>query len=116
MRFKLDENLPVEAAAALRSAGQDAATAGEERLGGAANAVLLGHCRDEGRVLVTLDVDFANIRRHPPSENTGLVVLRLRRQDKASVLAALSRLLTDLPGTLVGLLCVVDETTIRVHD
>jgi hypothetical protein len=40
----------------------------------------------------------------------------LRRQDKPSVLAAVARLLADLPGELAGLLCVVDETTIRVHD
>ena len=35
MKFKIDENLPTEAADLLRSAGHDAVTVGEQRLGGA---------------------------------------------------------------------------------
>ena len=34
MKFKIDENLPVEVAELLREAGHDAATAIEQQLGG----------------------------------------------------------------------------------
>ena len=37
MRFKLDENLPVEAAEFLRSAGHDARTVLEQGMGGRQN-------------------------------------------------------------------------------
>jgi hypothetical protein len=31
---------------------------------------------------VTLDLDFANIRAYPPGKHAGIVVLRLKHQDK----------------------------------
>lgn len=40
MRFKVDENLPIEVAEALRQAGHDAATVLEQRYGGSADAQL----------------------------------------------------------------------------
>lgn len=116
MRFKLDENLPAEAAAALAAAGHDAETAIAEDLAGEPDPLVLAHCRQEARVLVTLDLDFANIRRHPPGESAGFVVLRLRRQSTPKILGALGRLLVALPPTLNGQLCIVDENSIRLHD
>jgi predicted nuclease of predicted toxin-antitoxin system len=86
MKFKTDENLPTEAADLLRSAGHDAVTVGEQRLGGAVDSTVGSVCQREGRVLVTLDLDFADIRTYPPSHYPGFVVLRLSRQDKAGVL------------------------------
>jgi hypothetical protein len=37
--------------------------------------------------LVTLDLDFANIRAYPPAEYPGIVVLRPNKREKRSVLA-----------------------------
>jgi predicted nuclease of predicted toxin-antitoxin system len=116
VRFKLDENLPIEVVTALVDAGHEGDTAAEEGLAGAADPPLLAHCSAEGRVLVALDLDFANIRRHPPAKLSGLVVIRLRRQSKPRILAAVDRLLEVLPGDLAGKLCIVDETSIRLHD
>jgi predicted nuclease of predicted toxin-antitoxin system len=114
MRFKLDENLPVETADVLRGCGHDALQARDQGLAGANDERLLQRCRQEARTLVTLDLDFANIRRYPPAESPGLVVLRLRSQSKPSVLAALGRLVEDLrPDLLPRRLCVVDDKTIR---
>jgi predicted nuclease of predicted toxin-antitoxin system len=69
MRFKVDENLPIEVAALLRDAGHEADTVMDEGLGGAIDDSIANRCREEDRVVVTLDVDFANIRAYPP-ENT----------------------------------------------
>jgi predicted nuclease of predicted toxin-antitoxin system len=93
MRFKVDENLPIEVAEMLRQAGYDAATVLEQRYGGSADAQVATLCQRESRVLVTLDIDFAHIRNYPPTEFPGLIVLRLRRQDKPIVLDMLARLI-----------------------
>jgi predicted nuclease of predicted toxin-antitoxin system len=85
MRFKIDENLPIEVAEALRQVGHDAATVLEQQHGGSADAQLATLCQHESRVLVTLDMDFADIRNYPPAEFPGLIVLRLRQQDKLRV-------------------------------
>ena len=82
MRFKVDENLPIEVAQMLRQAGREAATVLEQHLGGSEDAQLAPLCQLESRILVTLDMDFSDIRNYPPAEFPGLVVLRLRQQDK----------------------------------
>jgi Domain of unknown function (DUF5615) len=66
VKFKTDENLPGEAATVLQSAGFDAETVWSEALSGAPDEILADHARHEARVLVTLDLDFANIRNYPP--------------------------------------------------
>ena len=62
MRIKLDENLPEGLATLLRSAKHEVATALEENLGGGKDTALAAAAKQEGRVLMTNDVDFADIR------------------------------------------------------
>ena len=117
MRFKIDENLPVEVAQVIRDSGYEADTVIDERLSGALDRDIAEVLRAEERVLVTLDVDFANLKRYPPSEYPGLVILRLRSQSKNSGLQAVRRVLSRLDHEpIAGLLWIVGENTIRVHD
>ena len=76
MRAKLDENLPVEAAELLRTAGWECGTVYEEGLAGADEPIIAARCQAEERVLFTLDLDFGDIRAYPPSQYVGIVVLR----------------------------------------
>ena len=116
MKFKVDENLPIEAAEMLRQAGHDAATVLEQHLGGSDDAQLSALCQLEGRILVTLDMDFSDIRNYPPAEFPGLVVLRLRQQDKPYVLGVLVRLVQVLPQEPIeGHLWIVEESRIRIR-
>ena len=116
MRFKIDENLPDEAAAVLASAGHDATTVGQQGRSGAPDETLAELCRNENRALVTLDTDFADIRTYPPAEYPGLVVLRTARQDRRSVLGMLKRLAGPLrQEPLAGRLWIVEEKRVRVH-
>ncbi|MBI5482979.1 MAG: DUF5615 family PIN-like protein [Deltaproteobacteria bacterium] len=62
LKFKVDENLPEAAARIFREAGFDAETVLTEGLGGASDATLAAICKEEGRTLVTLDLDFSDIR------------------------------------------------------
>ena len=116
MRFKLDENLPVEAALRLREAGHDAVTVLDQEMGGEPDPNVASVCREEERALVPLDTDFADIRTYPPDEHPGLVVLRLKRQDKAHVLGVMGRMLPLFASEpLAGKLWIVDEERVRVR-
>ncbi len=64
-RFKVDKNLPAEAAEVLRLAGYDAMTVLDQSLGGTLDGPLASVCREEGGALVTLDLDFSNIQAYP---------------------------------------------------
>lgn len=116
MRFKVDENLPVEAAEILRDSGHDAVTVLEQQLRGSADSHLAALCKQEGRALVTLDMDFADIRAYPPADLPGLILLRLARQDKPNVLSALARLIQVLHAEpLAGTLWIVEENRVRIR-
>jgi predicted nuclease of predicted toxin-antitoxin system len=116
VRFKIDQNLPVEVAGAFRAAGHDAETVYQESLSGAPDPKLADAARAEARAIVTLDVGFADIRTYPPSEHAGLVVLRPARQDKATVFSLVTRVILLLEQEpLTGRLWIVDERRVRIR-
>jgi len=116
MAFKVDENLPVEIADLLRQAGYDAVTVFEQHLEGSTDFDIASACQEEGRALVTLDTDFADIRAYPPAQFPGLIVLRLHRQDKPHVLEVIERLIPLLSSEpFEHLLWIVGETRVRIR-
>ena len=116
MRFKLDENLPAEVVDVLRAAGHEAETVSEEGLAGAKDPQVLAACQAESRVLVTLDLDFADVRKYSPEEHKGIIVLRLHSQSRRSVLEAIRRILPLMNAEpLSGYLWIVDETQVRLR-
>ena len=117
MRFKIDENLPVEVVDLLTSRGHDALSVVDQGMSGAGDSDVAEICLSEERCLVTLDTDFSDIRAYPPGSHPGIIVFRLTQQDKRSVLAVCSRLLAALVSQAPdGALWVVDERRIRVRE
>jgi predicted nuclease of predicted toxin-antitoxin system len=96
LKFKIDENLPAECALLFREAGFEAATVADQKLSGADDSVLFDRCSAESRVLITLDLDFANVQAYPPGSHSGIVVLRSSSQDKPMLMSVLKRLLPIL--------------------
>ena len=96
MKFKIDQNLPVECASTLLAAGHDAITVYQQQLGGAPDHQVVAVCHAEARVLITSDLDLSDITHYPPASSPGYVVYRSRRQGKASMI--------DLTRQLIGLL------------
>lgn len=115
-KFKVDENLPGEAAELLRSAGHDAVSVVDQKMGGQPDVNVASLCQREKRAVVTLDLDFADIRTYPPAQYSGIIVFRLARLDKRRVLSVIQRLLTVLSEEpLPGKLWIVDESSVRVR-
>jgi predicted nuclease of predicted toxin-antitoxin system len=115
MKFKIDENLPIEAALLLKGDGHDAVTIMEQNLSGTPDPNIAEVCRRERRALITLDTDFADIRKYPPNNFFGLIVLRLKKQDKPHVTSVLNRLSKILPKEpLERHLWIVEEGRIRI--
>jgi hypothetical protein len=59
----------------------------DENLVGCDDEGIAARVRREIRVLLTLDLDFANIRAYPPDQYSGVIVPRLKSQDKARAIA-----------------------------
>ena len=83
---------------------------------GASDYELADRCRHEERILVTLDVDFADIQTYPPKAFPGRVVLRPRWQDRDHVLSIIARLIRVVETEpLANRLWIVEEDRIRIR-
>jgi len=70
----------------------------------------------EGRVIVTLDLDFSDIRTYIPSESQGVIVLRMATQDKDSILRTIDRVIPLLASEPIsGRLWIVDGDRVRIR-
>jgi predicted nuclease of predicted toxin-antitoxin system len=78
MKIKLDENLPTELADLLVGRGHDVHNVPGEALVGRDDGVIFRAAYDEGRLLVTQDLDFSDVRRFRPGTHPGVVLIRLR--------------------------------------
>jgi len=116
MKFKLDENLPVELAADIRAAGHEAETVHDEGLTGSVDPLLLQQAHAEGRALLTMDKGIADVRVYPPADYSGIVLFRLKVTGRRAVLAFIRQHLPALlQADLAGHLIVVSESGMRIR-
>ena len=116
MKFKIDENLPLEVADVLHQAGHNVETVHSEKITGVSDQQLSKICQKENRILLTLDIGFADIRTYPPDDFPGLVVVRAKRQDKPYILGILEKLIVALhQEEIMGKLWIVEENRIRIR-
>lgn len=85
MLFLVDENLPVDLAALIRSQGHRAIAVVETDRCGLKDAEIWDWAAREGAVLVTLDLDFPLRERRPAPQ--AVVLLRPRGQAPSAILA-----------------------------
>ena len=117
MRGKVAENMPIEAVGVLRAAGCDCDTVFDEALVGADDSDVGARCQAEGRVLFTLDMDFADIRTYPPSAHIGIVVFRPVKPSRDSVLALLQQLIPVLKAEWAEhRLWIVEPGRVRIRE
>jgi predicted nuclease of predicted toxin-antitoxin system len=118
MKFIIDQPVSPRLAEWLRSAdagSHDAVHVRERGMSKARDAELVEVARDEGRVLVTSDLDFARLLALAGMRSPGLILFRAGNVSDREMLALLRRVLESVSAEL--LVCsavVVDEHTIRV--
>lgn len=116
MKLKLDENIDLRLVPLLARAGHDVATVKDEGLLGSHDDDIFRAAVAEGRALVTLDLDFSNPLRFPPSGTAGVVVVRPGRPLLPLVEATLTAALPRLGQEQVrGKLWIVEPGRIREY-
>jgi predicted nuclease of predicted toxin-antitoxin system len=116
MKFKLDENLPLELAEDFVRLGHEVDTVNSEGLAGADDATVVQAAQASGRILMTLDKGIASLTRYPVHERGGTVLLRPDESGRRSVISFVrSRLAYLMELELERRLTVVGPTRIRIR-
>lgn len=114
MKFKLDENLPVELVTDLRGLGHDVDTVIGEGLRGAPDPAVVAAAFAADRILFTLDKGIANIQRYPIHQHAGVVLFRPDTSGRGAAIAFIrDRLNRVLEIELNDRLTVVGPSRIR---
>lgn len=114
--LKLDENLSQAHVEFLNGAGYSAERVTDEGLSGADDGAVWQRAIAEGRFFLTLDLDFADVRRFPPGGHPGMLLLRPRNRGRDAVLEILQRVVGEQPlDTLAGCFVVADIHRTRIR-
>lgn len=116
MKFLADECVYKITIDLLRSRGHDVHTAQEAGLAGKPDDQILAYAIRHERVLITVDMDFSNLRHYPPKTHKGIIVAKMRPRNAEQVHHVLGRLLNTVEeDTLNQSLVIVDQNKYRIR-
>lgn len=95
MKIKIDENMPAGLADILQRLSHDVHTVQSEGLLGADDSAVWQAAQNEGRFLITQDMDFSDLRRFMPGRHAGILLLRLREPSRRALLRKVEALFTS---------------------
>ena len=78
MKIKLDENLPAALGEPLAALGHDVDSVIQEGIAGRDDGTVWDAAQKDGRLLITQDLDFSDLRRFQPGRRHGILLIRLR--------------------------------------
>lgn len=118
MKFKLDENFGTRTLELFKAHGHDVETVRSQNLQGCSDQHLYEVCCTENRCLVSLDLDFADVVRFPPSRSSGLVVIRVPHNPSLALLEQMARQFLGAAAQikLENRLLIVEVGRIRIHE
>jgi predicted nuclease of predicted toxin-antitoxin system len=112
--FLLDENVPHILIEALTLAGHEVLTAQGVQLNATTDESVFAYAQTIGATVISLDLDFSDLRNFPLGNHFGIVMLRLKnlppRQMADRTVIALT---TEVKGELYGSLIVIDAHNTR---
>jgi predicted nuclease of predicted toxin-antitoxin system len=116
VKLKLDENLSRHLKVPLALEGFDVDTAEAEGLAGRPDTEVAACAKSADRVLLTLDVEFADLRKFPLGTHPGVVLFRPRSLSPGVVNAFVLEFVrsSGLAG-IEGCVVVVDRNRVRIR-
>ena len=117
MRIKLDENFGVTVKNLFAKNGFDIMTVRDENLQGIFDGKLFEICKNEHRILITMDLDFSDIKRFNYKESSGIVIIRPPKGTKYNVILEMIKQLINYIKSdgLNNDLLIVEYGRLRKH-
>lgn len=116
MKLKLDENLSRHLKPLLTRLGHDVVTAADENLLSSSDTEIAAAALREERMLLTLDVEFADLRKYPPGSHPGIILFRPSSLGPLSV----NKFIADFVNSadlsrLTSCVAIVDPVNVRIR-
>ena len=116
MKLKLDENLSKHLKPVLGSLGHDVTTAADEGLLSQPDRAVAKAAGSESRLLLTLDVEFADLRKYAPGSHPGIILFRPGTMGLRAVNRSVEKFVRETDLTpLSGCVVVVGTDRVRVR-
>src|ERR1035437_2848688 len=116
MKLKLDENLPESLASDLSEMCHDVDNVRGEALTGRDDDEVWRAAQRSGRILITQDLDFSDIRKFAPGRHCGLVLVRLRSPGRMALSRRIREMFASEPAsTWERNFVLVTDLKLRVH-
>jgi len=116
MKLKLDENLSHHLKNILIGLNHNITTAADEGLLSQSDTIIASAAKAEERILLTLDIEFGDLRKYPPGSHPGIILFRPRSFGPLSVNKFIEEFIrnTDL-NLLTGCIAVVEPARMRMR-
>lgn len=115
-RLKLDENLPASLQDRLLALGFDVDTARQEGLNGKPDSSILSAAATEDRMIVTQDLDFADLRRADVAASAGVIIVRLADPESSRLIERVAAALhSEHVHDWIGRLVVITDDRVRIR-
>ena len=115
MKFLLDANLPQSLGYELQKKFNFDCKRAEGLL---SDENIYKLCKNEGRILLTLDTDFFNLQKFPPQDHPGIIVFRVSQQGISNIKKIVHHFFESLAKEekiLKGNLISVREDKFRIY-
>jgi predicted nuclease of predicted toxin-antitoxin system len=116
VKLKLDEDLSRHLKPRLETLRHDVMTAGEEGLLSQPDSAIAAAASREGRMILTLDLDFADLRKYPPGTHPGIILFRPDSFGPLAVNQFIENFIatSDLEA-LASCLVIVERSRVRIR-
>ena len=115
MKFLLDENFPMSAAAFIASCGHEAVLFGDVCDFGDDDETVFSTAQRLGATILTSDRDFYHTMPLLHPEHAGIVVVALRQPSRAAILARLKWFMENVPEPLANRAFILRDFSYRLR-
>jgi predicted nuclease of predicted toxin-antitoxin system len=116
MSILVDHCVPRKFLRLIRDWGYDASLLTDYLAGDADDEAVLALAQRLDAVLLTADLDFANILNYPPGNYAGIMVMRYGADSEAGLILTVRRALEDLyRDALRGILVIIEPQRYRIR-
>ena len=116
VKLKLDENLSRHLRHTLTALHHDVMTVADQGLLSRSDTLIAEVVKNEGMMLLTLDLEFGDVRKYPPGRHPGIILFRPRSFGPLAVNRFVEEFVRDTDlEQLARCVVVVDPSRVRVR-